>query len=43
MIGRRTKVVFDLYNYLDADNQGSYLNLLDRGLELFAGDIRYSI
>lgn len=40
LIGRRTKVVFDLYNYLDADNQGSYLDVLDRGLELFAGDIQ---
>lgn len=39
MMGRETKVIFDLYNYLDAENQGDYLNILDRGLETFAGDI----
>lgn len=39
MIGKPTKVIFDLFNYLDAENQGSYLNILDRGLETFAGDI----
>lgn len=40
MIGRKTKVVFDLYNYMDADNQGDYLNILDHGLDTFAGDIQ---
>lgn len=39
MIGAPTRVIFDLYNYLDADNQGDYLKILDRGLDLFAGDI----
>lgn len=40
MIGRPTKVVFDLYNFMDAENQGSYLELLDKGLDTFAGDIQ---
>lgn len=40
MIGRKTKVVFDLYNFLDADNQGGYLKILDKGLDTFAGDIQ---
>ncbi|MCD7755056.1 MAG: sugar phosphate isomerase/epimerase [Firmicutes bacterium] len=40
MIGRRTRVVFDLYNFMDAENQGAYLSILDRGLDLFAGDIQ---
>ena len=39
MIGRKTKVIFDLYNYMDAANQGDYLTILDKGLETFAGDI----
>ena len=39
MIGRETKVIFDLYNYMDADNQGDYLQILDRGLDTFGGDI----
>lgn len=39
MIGRKTKVVFDLYNFMDTDNQGDYLKILDLGLEVFAGDI----
>ena len=39
MIGKPTKVIFDLYNYMDADNQLDYLTILNRGLELFAGDI----
>lgn len=39
MLGRRTKVVFDLYNFLSEENQGDYLKVLDRGLEAFAGDI----
>ena len=40
MIGRKTKVIFDLYNYMDAANQGDYLTILDKGLENFAGDIQ---
>ena len=40
MIGRKTKVIFDLYNYMDAANQGDYLTILDKGLEVFAGDIQ---
>ena len=40
MIGQKTKVIFDLYNFMDADNQGDYLTILDTGLETFAGDIQ---
>lgn len=40
MIGQPTRVIFDLYNYLDAENQGDYLHILDKGLDLFAGDIQ---
>lgn len=39
MIGRPTKVIFDLYNYLDESNQGDYLSILDKGLDSFAGEI----
>lgn len=39
MIGMPTRVIFDLYNYMDAENQGDYLKILDKGLDLFAGDI----
>ncbi len=39
MMGRDTKVIFDLYNYLDESNQGDYLNILDEGLDTFAGEI----
>jgi sugar phosphate isomerase/epimerase len=39
MIGRPTKVIFDLFNYMDAGNQGDYLRILDQGLETFAGEI----
>ena len=39
MMGRETKVIFDLFNYLDAANQGDYLKILDQGLNTFAGDI----
>ena len=39
MIGRKTKVIFDLFNYLDADNQFDYLSILDEGLKTFAGEI----
>ncbi len=38
-IGKPTKVIFDLYNYLDRANQHDYLSILDRGLELFRGHI----
>lgn len=40
MIGKKTRVVFDLYNFMDADNQGDYLKILDKGLDVFAGDIQ---
>lgn len=40
MIGRKTRVAFDLYNFMDADNQGDYLTILDKGLDTFAGDIQ---
>lgn len=33
------KVIFDLYNYLDASNYQSYSDILDEGLETFAGKI----
>lgn len=33
------KVIFDLYNYMDYGNQFDYLDILDRGLELFGRDI----
>lgn len=36
---RKTKVIFDLYNYMDESNQQDYLKILDQGLETFAGDI----
>lgn len=39
MIGKPTKVIFDLYNYLDESNQHDYLNILDHGLSVFAGEI----
>ncbi len=38
-IGKPTKVIFDLYNYLDAGNQFEYLSILDEGLEAFEGEI----
>lgn len=38
-IGKPTKVIFDLYNYLDESNQMDYLKILDRGLEVFDGEI----
>ncbi len=34
------QVIFDIYNYLDASNHGRYLEILDEGLEAFAGKIR---
>ena len=39
MMGRETKVIFDLYNYLDESNQGDYLKILHKGLDTFAGEI----
>ena len=38
-IGKPTKVIFDLFNYLDAGNQFDYLSILERGLQTFAGEI----
>ncbi len=38
-IGKPTKVIFDLYNYLDQDNQLDYLSILEEGLSTFAGEI----
>ncbi len=39
MMNRPTKVIFDLYNYLDESNQDDYLNILDKGLDVFGGEI----
>lgn len=39
LIGKPTKVIFDLYNYLDKDNQFDYLAILEEGLKIFAGEI----
>ena len=39
MIGKPTKVIFDLYNYLDESNQEKYLDILAEGLETFRGEI----
>lgn len=39
MMGRKTKVIFDLYNYMDESNQSDYLNILDKGLDVFGGEI----
>lgn len=39
MMGRKTRVIFDLYNYLDEGNQLDYLSILDEGLDTFAGEI----
>ena len=38
-IGKPTKVIFDLYNYLDETNQADYLSILEEGLSTFAGEI----
>lgn len=38
-IGKPTKVIFDLLNYLDADNQHDYISILEEGLATFAGEI----
>lgn len=39
MMGKKTKVIFDLYNFMDAANQMDYLTILDKGLEEFKGEI----
>lgn len=39
MMNRETKVILDLFNYLDAENQGDYLHILQQGLDTFAGEI----
>ena len=33
------KIIFDIYNYLDASNYADYLQILDEGLKTFAGKI----
>lgn len=38
-IGKPTKVIFDLFNYLDEGNQFAYLSILEEGLQTFAGEI----
>ncbi len=38
-IGKPTKVIFDLFNYMDGENQHDYLSILEEGLETFAGEI----
>lgn len=38
-IGKPTKVIFDLFNYMDGENQHQYLSILEEGLETFAGEI----
>lgn len=38
-IGKPTKVIFDLFNYMDGENQRDYLSILDEGLQTFAGEI----
>ena len=33
------KIIFDIYNYLDASNYKNYLDIFDEGLRTFAGNI----
>lgn len=33
------RIIFDIYNYLDATNYKNYLEILDEGLKTFAGNI----
>ena len=33
------RIIFDIYNYLDAGNYENYLEILDEGLKTFAGNI----
>ena len=39
MMGKPTRVIFDLYNYLDQDNQRQYLQILEEGIDTFGKDI----
>lgn len=40
MMGRsNTRIIFDLYNYLDESNQGDYLSILEKGLDVFGDRI----
>ncbi len=39
MLGKPTKVIFDLFNYMDGENQHNYLQILEEGLKTFAGEI----
>lgn len=39
LMGKKTRVIFDLYNYLDGSNQMEYLSILEEGLETFGEDI----
>ncbi len=40
IMGRaNTRVIFDLYNYLDQSNQGDYKTILDQGLDTFGDRI----
>lgn len=40
MMGKaNTRVIFDIYNYLDETNQHDYLNILNHGLEVFGDRI----
>lgn len=36
---KNTKVIFDLFNYLDKDNQDKYLDILEKGLDTFGDKI----
>lgn len=36
---KNTRVIFDLYNYMDASNQEDYLSILDKGLDTFGDRI----
>ena len=39
LMGKPTKVIFDLFNYLDEGNHMDYLSILEEGLQTFAGEI----
>ncbi len=40
IMGRsNTRVIFDLYNYLDESNQGDYKTILEKGLDIFGDRI----
>lgn len=39
LMGKPTKVIFDLFNYMDEGNQMDYLSILEEGLRTFAGEI----